>query len=443
MINNPIKLNLKITNDITGGNPKKILTMIDNMNNSNIIPYQNNELSHNVSFEFNNNSNKKIYKNSQYLGKGGITAVYSIMLNSKNSILHDNKFIHLDKKHLILRIQDGRNFCFDEFIDDWKIHKKTFGENIIDVYFYGNIFNHLNEYIGKYIITRKYYDSNYIIKMLNYNQVLEYFNSLCEFLKKLKEQKYYYRDLKFSNIGMDVIDGKIIFIVLDYDNITLLNDNSLFLMRRENKYCNSYCSGTFMPYYMMFNFNNKYANWKNELDKMYIYGLIDIIICLFFVYDENYEEIINFIYLRYNDDVDEETNYNNFMINYNSKLFKIKMNIDKLTSQFKEITYHKSIEIKFILHNLLSKKYKSIYDIDFIQNKINEIDKNIDNNIDNKNNKNVHSIHNANADANTNSDNITVETANETINDMDEYKIKYIKYKLKYFNLIKSMIQYK
>lgn len=454
MTNKPFNLNLKINNLIVGGNPNNILSMIDNIhtNNNYIIPhnkYLSNSDTDNslnkIIFKFDHTINNKIYKNSQFLGKGGITAVFGIKLHKNNIDNIDNITKHLENKNLILRIQQEHNFCLDEFIENWQDHKKIFDENIIDIYFYGNIFNHNNEYLGKYIITRKYYNDEYIDN-LNLSNTLNYFNSMCNFLTKLKNNNYYYRDFKFSNIGMDIIDNKLIFIVLDYDNITLLNDNSIFLLKKENKYCDKYCSGTFMPYYMAFNFVNKNINWKNELDKMYTCGFINVIMSLFYIDDEYSDKIIHMIYLKYNNNIDDIKNYDNFMIKYNTDLNKLKLYIDKLQPKFKELSESKNNIIKTILLNLISKKYSQIYDIEHIKFLMDNISSVTNNNSVTNNsfvNNSANNNSNGNCDPNNNYCNQTIKTdvtfiSNDTTeknNLNDEFKKKYIKYKQKYINL--------
>lgn len=451
-MNYPLKLNLKINNNentnITGGNPKKILSSIDNINNNFVISIHNDE-NHKITFKFDDNLNTKIYKNSKFLGNGGITAVYGLRCSNECT---DKKFLHLQDKELILRIQNGHNFCFDEFIENWKKHKKLFGENIIDIFFYGNMLNTDDEYIGKYIITRKYYNYDDIYS-LSFDNTLKYFNSMCDFIKKLNSSNYFYRDLKFANIGMDInkINNKIIFIVLDYDDITLLEKNDLFLMKKENKYCDKYCSGTFMPYYMMHNYTNKNNKWKNELDKMHVYGLLDVIISLFYDDDDNHYNIIKQIYLENNDSADE-TKYEKFMLNFNSSLLKIKTTINNLTPKFNKMSFNTDVIIKMILLNLLSKKYEQIYSIDNIKSIINDTiveqnnnkmqrsnpiskyttNKVVDEQNNNMQNNNIQ-MSKSQIDKNVDEQNNTTTTkSDDTVN---VYKNKYLKYKHKYLSL--------
>ena len=152
------------------------------------------------------------------------------------------------------------------------------------------------------------------------------------------------------------------------------------------------------------------------------------------------------IYLKYNNNIDDIKNYDNFMIKYNTDLNKLKLYIDKLQPKFKELSESKNNIIKTILLNLISKKYSQIYDIEHIKFLMDNISSVTNNNSVTNNsfvNNSANNNSNGNCDPNNNYCNQTIKTdvtfiSNDTTeknNLNDEFKKKYIKYKQKYINL--------
>jgi hypothetical protein len=224
----PVKMNMYIDTDIhviKGGGAEDFINKVDLHHNSlihrlgRLTKYKFNKylFSKDTEWQFKfNEKNTKHEKKSRYLAHGTYTAVYGIELMTNQTLIPER---YRDK--LILRISKIEQL--DDFIEEWKSHKQKFGENIIDIYLYGNVFtktkSKYNE-IGQYIITREYYNSSNI-DSLPIDAKINILYSLLNFLKKIEIYEYSYDDLKYANIGYDIINGNFIFIVLDYDNITL------------------------------------------------------------------------------------------------------------------------------------------------------------------------------------------------------------------------------
>ena len=213
----PIKINLFLKNNsslktlnIIGGDPKDLIKKVNN--NIYKYLYGNNSQINSIIFEFDDNMNKQNILESTYLAKGNITAIFGIKIN----FVSNNNLSYIPKTELILRMIDI-NFAeieLNNFITNYINDKILFTENIIDIYLYGNVYDRDKKKISPYILTKKYIDYN-IIYMLDYYETIEYFESLLLFLQKLETNNYFYRDLKFSNIGLEIINGKLIFIILD------------------------------------------------------------------------------------------------------------------------------------------------------------------------------------------------------------------------------------
>ena len=205
-----------------GGTPEEIISNI-NLNDTNInnydienVPYGDN--AEKFSFRFTNEnvahpelSEYKRMKNPpKFLGKGAMTAVYTIKLEKQTSEIYNIPSKYHDS--LILRIYDndlyngeiGNQYNIGEidennddqtkFINMWTTHKRLFPENIIDLFMYGEIIIN-DEYSGFYSITRKYLD-HHKISTFNLETKVKYFKNLLLFLQKLIDNNYTYRDLE-------------------------------------------------------------------------------------------------------------------------------------------------------------------------------------------------------------------------------------------------------
>ena len=317
-------------------------------------------------FRFHNNS-KAFINDNIYLGCGTFTAIYSIKVDKStpeiNSLIPDKY-----KDELILRIYqnstsekpkddlnigdyDFNNDLQSNFIKNWMKHKKLFPKNMIDIYLYGDIqlqTTYGERYIGFYTITRKYIVDNEIQKFTLNNKML-YLKNTIEFLKKLEETNLTFRDMKFENSGSD---SDYNFIVIDYDDDTILNEDNIKRLAKENNL--SYGIGTYPFTYLIIDDSN--------FDYRYIYltGLLDLVVELFkdnfsekTIYDEIRLLLVDIVnvyrdYIRnyyYSNPIkkvlwyvsDNKTNYETIKIRIRSLLIniqtQIKDNKDKILNE--------------------------------------------------------------------------------------------------------------
>ena len=176
--------------------------------------------------------------------------------------------------------------------------------------------------------------------------MIKYFKEILFFLKKLETNNYFYRDLKPHNIGMDIIDSKFVFIVLDYDEITLLNNTDDFFNEFKIKGLNPLiCSGTYVPCFVIKDYFDMNANWLDKFDKVHVLGLTIIIILIFFVKNKTVDDFCEKMYNTYKYPIC--VFYYNFLnlfdnIEQNSLLIT---NINLFEPKFMEITPKKKLFI--------------------------------------------------------------------------------------------------
>ena len=342
--------NLTIHPNMTGGSPEEIIQDI-NLNDSNLENILISTLDNNYKFRF-TKDNTQNYNGAKYLGKGALTAVYKIKLVSQVSI---NGYMISDKykDELILRIYENRDIAEDtdlymyrgnpdievggedtyndsqsQFINMWTEHKQLFPENIIDIFMYGEIMSN-TKYMGYYTITRTYSDEKKLEELSLINKI-KYLKKLLEFLLKLRHHGYTYRDLKFPNIGFDSISNEYNFIVLDYDNHTILKYPQVDKLKTD--YTIEYTVGTYTPLYI---FEQK-ENFEPDL--MYVGGLLYTIKDLFRnLMNDNYISLI--------------TKLNNYIVPVDKHIREYITNIDTLitfTSNKKiyerNLVYYKNID---------------------------------------------------------------------------------------------------
>jgi hypothetical protein len=375
-MNNPIKINLffsdtcpidndndnqlkKLTVDKVGGNPMQLISKINNdifkYLNGTYTDNENNR--HTIYFKFNDIfNNKKDISGSSYLGRGGLTSVFAIKYLSQD----ENILPLIQDKNLVIRMFDSfYSQDITEWIKKYSEQKILFGSNLIDIYLYGQV-TFKSQFIGFYTITRFYNNHTQIIN-LDYNQTVNYFNSFLDFIIKVKSNNYYYRDLKFSNVGFDLKDsGECEFIVLDYDDITLTKNTDEFYSQFNSGCSNKYCAGTLIPYFIIKDYLTLQSDWINRFDKVYVVGMVDIMINLFFTKETNLVELLKMIYVpskytscihyyQYLNLFDHPNNYqiiNNFL--------------DNLIPKFTQINNVKKKTLLDIIRNLLSKEYSQI-----------------------------------------------------------------------------------
>ena len=363
----PLDINVPISTNV-GGNPKEIITKINNNKFKYLLGLfidKSNKRTQ-IYFKFNEFINKQTdIPGTTYLGKGGLTSVFGIQyLTSDNIILPE-----LFNKNLIIRITDSfYSDNIEQWIQKYIENKKLFGENLIDIYLYGGIYSPNNGFIGFYIITRYYNDWKKILT-LNYDNTVKYFYSLINFLVKIEDNKYFYRDLKITNIGLDIKDpDNYVFMVLDYDDITLINDSDDFFNELKKSGCfGKYCAGTMIPYFIIKDYLTINSNWLTKFNKVHVVGLAEIMIHLFFVNDINAQKILNMLYDpgKYSSCI----HYYQFMNLYdnNEKYDLMEYSLISLKPKFYEINLIKKDSLIYLMLNLLSKDYQKINSIIIIK----------------------------------------------------------------------------
>jgi hypothetical protein len=283
--------NLNIKNRIMAGGrfPEDIIKKIK-LTDETITSYLIESTDRTFNFQF-TEKNENILDTFKYLGKGGLTSVYSIKLTHQYSLSQD-KYTIPDIYHdkLILRIYKNINYSGSlksevnvgnedlnddyqsSFIKKWTRDKTTYPENIIDIFMYGEI-SLLGDYLGYYTITREYNNDDFILSMSLENK-LKFLMSFIEFLQKLKENNFVYRDCKIENIGVEIKGDQCIFIILDYDDVTLFTEDEF--NKFKTTYGIYYHFGTFPPLYIL-PFNDDSYNPK----LIHLYGIYTLMIELF------------------------------------------------------------------------------------------------------------------------------------------------------------------
>lgn len=378
---NPIKMNLYLSENCpidtrqtfsanVGGDPKDMIADINNDINrylEGVYIGKFNKRNH-IYFKFDELVNKQTdIFGSTYLGKGGITSVFGIKyLQSETD---DSNLIILRDKNLIIRIVDLVQInSIDTMIQKYVQNKLLFGENIIDIYLYGGLYTPDKGLIGYYTITRYYDDFDKILK-LNWDCTNKYFLSFINFLVKLEKNKYYYRDLKSTNIGLDInrSNQTYTFIVLDYDDITIINKTDNFFSGFKVSGCfGKYCAGTMIPYFIIKDYLTLNPNWLDKFDKVHVLGLAEIMIKLFFQSNKHSDQVLKMIY--------EPSRYDTCIHCYqlmelydNEEKYEfVEYSLINMIPRFSEINGIKKDDLIYLVINLMSKDYKKINSAEII-----------------------------------------------------------------------------
>lgn len=366
---NPIKVDLylkeqsscNLYSSVVGGNPKKIISLVNNIKYKYIEGKYNNSstngLINNICFEFDDEvNNLDDIIGSKYLGKGGLTSVFGV------KYLTNNFMSELSNKKLILRAMDlYEPKDMNSWINKYNNVKRIFGTNIIDIFMYGNLYTISNKFICSYVITRFYHDYK-AVSNLDYQQSILYFKSMLDFLVKLEEQKYFYRDLKFVNIGMDInFDGSNTFVVMDYDDITIINKNDNFFNEFNMIGCyTKYCAGTLIPYFVIKDYLEIKQNWIDKFDKVHVIGLVDTMIRLFFENEKNSLNILKILYKPC--DYDSCIHYYQYLKIFDdkNKYDMLEYSLISLKPKFVELEHNKKDCLIYLIMNLLNKNYYNI-----------------------------------------------------------------------------------
>jgi hypothetical protein len=212
-----------------------------------------------------NDKNKKTKDKLNYLNNGTYTVVFGIKL-IKDKYNNKNWKDEFNEK-LILRITTEES---EHIISSYKKDKPIFQENLIDIYLYGSIRDKL-KHIGYYTITREYITDFRELNITNKIKIIkDYFNVII----KASENGIFFRDSKYKNSGFDMINNEPRFIILDYDDKTLLK---LIVWFQNIKDWHFF--GTYPPIYICNYFinNNQDINNITKYDKLYVGGMVEFI----------------------------------------------------------------------------------------------------------------------------------------------------------------------
>jgi len=256
---------------MSGGDPESLIEDVENTINKYIHSLDNKYI-----FQFDDVLNTKSHQQSVYLGAGGLTAVFGMkLIKSSDQII--------PKRGLILRLVDDiPENDLHNYIDKWEEDKLILPRNIPDIYLYGSLYKG-NKVIGLYSLVKQYEDYKSIDKLDMPNRI-KLVKLLLQTLFELQLYRFTYRDIKFQNIGYekDEFGNVENFIVLDHDSITLLDLDDTFFDQFSQTGCDWYCAGTYPPYYLINDYDNKVKGWLPKLDKLSTLGLFTIMVRIFY-----------------------------------------------------------------------------------------------------------------------------------------------------------------
>ena len=242
-------------------------------------------------FEFQNVNNVNRVENISYMDRSNNSISFIVKQLKKYSNV---KVKNLANDIVVLKLIELNHKSIDLFIEEWTINKQIFDNSIIDIYMYGNLYTKDNIFICNYIIT-KYYENHHSLLKLNYNHTMKYIIKIMLFLQKCYENNIIIRNFKFSALGYEFINSEIQFIILDYDDATLIRQTDNFFNTFSDG-CDTMCAGTLVPYFIIEDFFEMVPEWKNKLDKLYSIGLAETLIFLLYTQDEIMENLFKIIY---------------------------------------------------------------------------------------------------------------------------------------------------
>lgn len=196
--------------------------------------------------------------------------------------------------HLCLKLIEPKYKTIEEFIDEWKKNKKLLQHNIPNIYMYGSLFTNDNIFICNYYITKKYKNHKDLL-ILEYSHIIKYIADMLLFIDKCRENNIILRNFKFSSIGYEFVDMKINFILIDYNDTSLLYKNDKFFEKYADG-CVASCSGILTPYFIIYDYFEMNTEWFNKLNKLYTVGLAEIFIFLLYQQDDIMEKLLKKLY---------------------------------------------------------------------------------------------------------------------------------------------------
>ena len=244
-------------------------------------------------FEFNNEimNNDDVNKNLYYMERTNNSISFSITQLQKYSNVTIKK---MPKHNLILKLVELTYEDSDFFIENWKSNKTLFDVNIPDIYMYGNLYTKEGTFICNYYITKKYKNHLQLLK-IDYEFTIKYVIKLLIFIEKCIEKNIVLRNLKFSGIGYEFINSEIEFILLDYNDLSMIKKNENYFKLFKDG-CDAMCAGTLIPYFIIYDFFEMNSEWLDKLDKLYVIGLAEILIFLLYSQDKIMENLFSILY---------------------------------------------------------------------------------------------------------------------------------------------------
>ena len=305
-MHNPLKLNLYLDDELPKKKPEQKggsinIELINNnkfkyLRANNVIEtfiHGSSKIEENIElwFEFQNVNNINKEGNLSYMDRSDKSISFTILQLKKYSNVTVKNFT---SNILVLKLIELDLKTIDSFIEEWKSNVKIFGNSIMDIYMYGDLYTKDNTFICNYIITKKYENYNSLLK-LDYNQTMNYIIKILLFLQKCKENDIIFRNFKFSGIGYEFVNSEIQFVILDYEESSLIKKLDKYFNTFKDG-CDAMCAGTLIPYFIIQDFFELEKGWKNKLDKLYSVGLGEILIFLLYTQDEIMDKFFKLIY---------------------------------------------------------------------------------------------------------------------------------------------------
>jgi len=363
---NPIKTDINFTINQIGGLSKNILEHLKSN-------YQYLKTDNGLYFRT-NNKNNETNTEFKYLGVGTFTVVVGIQYDKFIGIEIPKNWDDKYDDKLILRITEEDSSTLIE--NNYNIDKPIFKNNLLDIYLYGRLkIDGIAEYY--YTITREY-ETN--LKKLNVYNKIKFVKSYFNVLVLANKHNIFYRDSKYENIGYDLDGNEYTFIILDYDEDTLVKINTFNIDTKQ-----TFFHGTFPTYYAIKHvYINKQNLEKSKYDKLYITGMVDILNNLLYDDDVNIYKFLvscskfirlitnkNFSKMAKPSELIEKKNKIN-LIRYNKD--NIKLSEINLSNLEQNITDLFKFFMKELIDDSIKENYEDIQGINLIKKKLKCID---------------------------------------------------------------------
>jgi len=366
---NPIKTDINFTINQIGGLSKNILEHLKSN-------YQYLKTDNGLYFRT-NNKNNETNTEFKYLGVGTFTVVVGIQYDKFIGIQNPKNWDDKYDDKLILRITEEDSSTLIE--NNYNIDKPIFKNNLLDIYLYGRL--KINGMTGYYYTITREYETN--LKKLNVYDKIKFVKSYFNVLVLANKHNIFYRDSKYENIGYDLDGNECTFIILDYDEHTLVKIDTY-----SNDSKKAFFHGTFPTYYALTHIYQDKNNTKDlprsYYDKLYITGMVDILNNLLYDDDNNISGFLvscskfirlitnkNFSKMAKPPELIEKKNKIN-LIRYNKD--NIKLSEINLSNLEQNITDLFKFFMKELIDDSIKEKYEDIQGINLIKKKLRCID---------------------------------------------------------------------